>query len=65
MLTLNERTVTLKLRRIEVCDLLLICAYYSQTADKWKILHDKLREQLDKFDESLNPDPLTQKGEKI
>lgn len=53
---LNEMTVTMKLKRIEVCDLLLACTAAKQRAGdggkKWEDLHDKLREILEAFDES-------------
>ena len=49
----NEKTVTLKLKRIEVCDLLLACSLIADdsNAKKWNALHDKLKEILDDFDE--------------
>lgn len=49
----NDMTVTLKLKRIEVCDLLLACLAadsMAQGADKWDKLHDKLMAILDEFD---------------
>ena len=49
----NEMTVTLKLKRIEVCDLLLACTCVSDAAPgskKWDELHDKLEKILDEFD---------------
>lgn len=51
---LNEMTVTLKLKRIEVCDLLIACTatYDASGAQKWADLHDKLEEILKQFDES-------------
>lgn len=47
-------TVTLKLKRIEVCDLLIACnaTYGASGAQKWADLHDKLEEILKQFDES-------------
>ena len=51
---LNQKTVTLKLKRIEVCDLMLACtALDSSTPEdtqKWAKLHDKLKAILDEFD---------------
>ena len=49
----NEKTVTLKIKRIELCDLLLATTSLSHSteAKKWKILHDKLKQILDDFDE--------------
>ena len=51
---LNEMTVTLKLKRIDICDLLIACTatYHSSGAQKWADLHDKLEEILKQFDES-------------
>ena len=51
--TYNEQTVTLKIKRIELCDLLLATTIVEQSSDaaKWGKLHDKLREILDDFDE--------------
>lgn len=56
---LNQKTVTVKLKRIELCDLLLACTSVSdsleregQTAKKWNDLHDKLKVILDEFDKS-------------
>lgn len=51
MITLNGRTVTLKMTRREVCDLLLICN--GMEGAKWSKIHDKIREQLDKFDAKM------------
>ena len=55
---LNQKTVTLKLKRIEVSDLRLACTVIAdslmrdgQTAEKWEALHDKLSETLKEFDE--------------
>lgn len=52
-MTYNQREMTLKLTRIEVCDLLLACTAVAQEteAKKWSELHDKLSQMLDKFDE--------------
>lgn len=51
---LNERIVTLKLTRIDVCDLLLACTALDTATDsdnhKWEQLHDKLNGILDEFD---------------
>ena len=52
---LNQKTVTIKMKRIELCDLILACTNAMQNAndggEKWKKLHDMLKEQLDAFDE--------------
>ena len=52
-MTHNEKTVTLKLKRIDVVDLLIATTTltYDTKAEKWGLLHDKLREILDDFDE--------------
>ena len=54
MTSINEKTVTVKLKRIELCDLLLACTALDSTSDdnttKWSKLHDKLRDILDDFD---------------
>lgn len=45
--------MTIKLRRIDVCDLLLACTYASHSAcagEKWIKLHDMLKDQLEEFD---------------
>lgn len=50
----NMKTVTVKIRRIELCDLLLACTALdkasSEKTTKWAKLHDKLKEVLDDFD---------------
>ena len=50
----NGMTVNLKLKRIEICDLLLACTAIAEETDskKWTELHDKLAKILDDFDES-------------
>jgi hypothetical protein len=49
----NEKTVTLKLKRIDVCNLKLACASLSQgeNRERWKVLHNKLKQILEEFDE--------------
>ena len=58
---LNQRTVTAKLKRIEICDLLIACTVIAdaaqrdgETGQKWIDLHDKLRQILDDFDAKQN-----------
>ena len=48
----NEKTVSVKLKRIELCDLILATTSLkiNTNAEKWGKLHDKLREILDDFD---------------
>lgn len=50
---LNQRTITLKLTRIEVIDLMIACTAVSEAsdADKWNTLHDKLAEYVAALDE--------------
>lgn len=50
---LNSKTVTLKLKRIDVCNLMLACTALSDSApetSKWSTLHDKLKTIIDEFD---------------
>ena len=49
----NEKTVTLKLKRIDVCNLMMACTALSQEENRehWKDLHDKLKEIIKDFDE--------------
>ena len=51
-MTYNERTVTLKLKRIEVCNLLLACTALAEGENRkhWEELHDKLFSILDEYD---------------
>lgn len=53
MKAFNEKTVNLKLKRIEICDLLLALTAVSQSSEakKWKELHDKIALILHDFDE--------------
>ena len=52
--SLNERTVSVKIRRIDLCDLLLACTVLDCKTDpdtkKWAKLHDKLAAILEDFD---------------
>ena len=50
---MNERTVTLKLQRHEVADLLLACDIMLEDGTKWKDLHEKIWVQLKMFDQKL------------
>lgn len=54
MTPLNQKTVTVKMKRVELCDLLMACTALDEetSADnhKWAKLHDKLKEILDDFD---------------
>lgn len=55
---INQKTVTVKIKRIELCDLLIACTAVStavkesgETGKKWDDLHDKLEAILQDFDE--------------
>lgn len=51
---LNEKTVTVKMKRIDLCNLMLACTVLDDATDenttKWAKLHDQLKEILDDFD---------------
>lgn len=51
-MTYNQRTVTMKLKRIEVCDLLIALTAVADDSEakKWDALHDKVKAILDEFD---------------
>ena len=53
-MTYNASTMKVELSRIEVCDLLIAClaAEHETGAKKWRSLHEKLKAQLEAFDES-------------
>ena len=57
MINYNDRTVTLKLTRREVCELLLACSCCGMVAEEgasvemWRRIHVKVNEQLNEFDE--------------
>lgn len=50
----NEKTVTVRMKRGELCRLLVLIDQFqmgSTSASSWKALHDKLKIQLENFDE--------------
>ena len=54
---LNERTLTVTMKRKDLCDLLKACSSIEyllrqngETAVKWHALHEHLREALEAFD---------------
>lgn len=53
-MTYNQRTVDLKLERIDICDLLIACTMADELTEKdntkWAKLHDKLEAILTNFD---------------
>lgn len=50
--TINDKTVTVKLTRGELCRLLILITGMGEE-ESWKRLHDKLRDQLEAFDKRL------------
>ena len=50
----NQKTVTVKITRIELCDLLIATAACAEHGNKWNELHDKLLAQLEAFDAKLD-----------
>lgn len=53
----NGYVVSLKMKRIDICDLLLACTIAKQMSNddgkKWDSLYNTLKEQLHKFDSHL------------
>lgn len=47
-MNLNQRTVTIKLTRKELIDIMVLCAYHNMP--NWQKLHEKLSDQLEKAD---------------
>lgn len=49
---LNGKTVNVKMKRIDLCDLLLAVQAVANAADamKWNKLHELLKSQLEEFD---------------
>lgn len=54
----NNFETTIKVKRIEICDLILLCGLKAvddpKHANKWQRLHDKLKSQLDELDKQLD-----------
>lgn len=52
--TINDKTVTVKITRHELCDLILACTALNFGTDekttKWEKMHDKLKTILQDFD---------------
>ena len=46
----NDKTINVKLTRGEVCRLLILITGIGE-GESWKRLHDKIRSQLDEFDQ--------------
>lgn len=48
---INMKIVCIRIKKRELIDLLLVCNEMArQEGDKWSKLHDKLRDQLDKWE---------------
>lgn len=53
----NDFETTLKLKRIDICDLMLACLAakeLSNGATKWDRLYENLKKQLDELDKRLD-----------
>ena len=53
-MTYNQRTVTIKLTRSEVIDLLILIAVVDEGGGKWFKLHEKIDEQVKDADEKFS-----------
>lgn len=54
---MNEKNMTVTMKRIDICDMMLACTIITQrleaeghTAKKWRRLHAQLKAALDSFD---------------
>ena len=61
-MTYNQHTVSIKLTRIELCDLLIATTSTAfqleregKNASKWHAVHDKLEAQLEAWDKKHGP----------
>lgn len=52
---INNSEMTIKLKRKEVCDLLVACTILRHGAEKWNALYSKLQAQLHEFDSENQP----------
>lgn len=52
----NEKTVTLKISRADVCDLLMAldCAFYESYNERYEKLHDKIKGILNDWDKKYD-----------
>ena len=54
----NESETSIKVRRIDICDLMMACTLAKQMANdggrKWDKLHDLLKSQLDELDRQID-----------
>ena len=53
MLMPNNRTMTIKMTRGEVIDILMACGVMAEHSEKFVNIHNKIYEQLYTFDEKL------------
>lgn len=55
---INSFETTIRIKRIEICDLMLACLAARDIANdggkKWMKLHDKLKNQLNELDNQLD-----------
>lgn len=53
----NESETSIKVRRIDICDLMIACTLAKQAANdggrKWDKLHDMLKSKLDELDRQI------------
>ena len=53
----NESETSIKVRRIDICDLMMACTLAKQAANdggrKWDNLHDMLKSKLDELDRQI------------
>lgn len=58
IITRNDKTVNVKVRRIELCDIMLALTLMNDNLEqgdtRFKVLHEKLKIQLDKWDEEFD-----------
>lgn len=58
MIMRNHVSTSVKLERIDICDLMLACTMSQFSANdggkKWARLHDKLKQQLEDLDRELD-----------
>lgn len=59
-MTLNQRTISTNLKRIDLCDLMIACTVLETEtgAKKWGELHDKIETIIAKFDREHEEDLL-------
>ena len=68
MISRNERTMNVKMTRFELCDVLMALTLLDSRyngSNRFKNLHDKLRNQLNSFDKELDERLINAKKENI